>query len=202
MVVTLLLYLTLAIVIAIVGALPFGLVNLTVVNVSIKTDSGAALKIAHGAALVEIVFGLTALLAGGAVYSKIQNSELLNYLIVGFIALAGVFFLLKNKNADIKKNTTKGGLAIGAFLNLISIQVLLYWFVAISFLFTQIYVSINIFTITVFAVGIWIGKMGVLWLYAYLSKRVVSQSQLIARNINKIIGIILILSALIQLIKK
>ena len=50
---------------AIVGGLPFGLVNLTVLNVTFEKGNGAAIKIAHGAALVEVVFGITALFAGG-----------------------------------------------------------------------------------------------------------------------------------------
>ena len=49
----------------IVGGLPFGLVNLTVLNVTFEKGSREAIKIAHGAALVEVLFGLTALLAGG-----------------------------------------------------------------------------------------------------------------------------------------
>ena len=46
------------------GGLPFGLVNLTVLNVSMEKGMRAAMRISHGAAFIEVVFALTALLAG------------------------------------------------------------------------------------------------------------------------------------------
>lgn len=89
----------------------------------------------------------------------------------------------------------------GVVLNLLSIQVLLYWIVAITWLKTSYLPEITPGLILVLVVSIWIGKMGVLWVYALFSNLIMSKSDFIAKNINRIIGTILILSGFIQLIK-
>ncbi len=47
-----------------IGAVPFGLANLSVVDVAIKANIRKSMSVAFGAAIIEIVFALTALLAG------------------------------------------------------------------------------------------------------------------------------------------
>jgi threonine/homoserine/homoserine lactone efflux protein len=78
---------------AIVGALPFGLVNLTVLNVTFERGNRAAIKIAHGAALVEVVFGLTALFAGGMLARHIEGNAIVSYTTAGVLIIGGVFFV-------------------------------------------------------------------------------------------------------------
>lgn len=56
-------------------------------------------------------------------------------------------------------------------------------------------------TIIIFVTGIWIGKMMVLRLYIQLSNKILSKSQVLSNNINRIIGGILFTIALIQLIR-
>ena len=89
----------------------------------------------------------------------------------------------------------------GVILNLLSIQVLLYWIVAITWLKTSYLPEITPGLVLVFVVSIWTGKMGVLWLYAQFSRPIMSKSDFLAKNINRIIGVILIISGLIQFIK-
>ncbi len=60
--------------VAILGALPFGLVNLTVFDVSMKRGNSHALSIAYGAALVEVFYGLIAILAGSLVKNYIDGN--------------------------------------------------------------------------------------------------------------------------------
>jgi threonine/homoserine/homoserine lactone efflux protein len=59
---------------AALGAVPFGLVNLTVLDVSMNKGNKDVMKIAQGAALVEVAYGLIAIFAGGA-FSKIMNGN-------------------------------------------------------------------------------------------------------------------------------
>lgn len=107
-----------------------------------------------------------------------------------------------------KKTTQKGksvvdikGFWKGVFLNLISIQVLLFWLVAIPFLYSQNrFNDAPAFVIT-FLAGIWIGKMIVLWIFARLSRTILSKSDILARNINRVIGVILLGSSLMNFFK-
>lgn len=186
---------------AIIGALPFGLVNLSVLDTAYRTSRQAALKVAHGASWVEVLYGILALLTGTFIANSIENNPSAKY-IAGLIPFfVGVIFLFKKSGAKPNPADKSPGYMKGVVLNLLSIQVLLYWIVAITWLKTSYLPEITPGLILVLVVSIWIGKMGVLWVYALFSNLIMSKSDFIAKNINRIIGTILILSGFIQLIK-
>jgi threonine/homoserine/homoserine lactone efflux protein len=186
---------------AIVGALPFGLVNLTVLNVTFEKGNGAAIKIAHGAALVEVVFGITALVAGGMLASHIEGNIIVSYITAGVLIIGGVFFVSKKqRNSDQRKPGFSGFLK-GILLNLISIQVFLFWILAITFLSSRELLQYDLLSILFFVSGIWLGKMAVLWMYMNLSNRILSRSRIISKNINTIIGLVLFGLAFVQVLK-
>ena len=186
---------------AIVGALPFGLVNLTVLNVTFEKGNGAAIKIAHGAALVEVVFGITALFAGGMLASHIEGNIIVSYITAGVLIIGGVFFVLKKQRISDQRETSFSGFLKGMLLNLVSIQVFLFWILAITFLSSRELLQYDLLSILFFVSGIWLGKMAVLWMYINLSNRILSRSRIISKNINTIIGIVLIALAFVQFLK-
>jgi threonine/homoserine/homoserine lactone efflux protein len=186
---------------AIVGALPFGLVNLTVLNVTFEKGNGAAIKIAHGAALVEVVFGITALFAGGMLASHIEGNIIVSYITAGVLIIGGVFFVLKKQRISDQRETSFSGFLKGMLLNLVSIQVFLFWILAITFLSSRELLQYDLLSILFFVSGIWLGKMAVLWMYMNLSNRILSRSRIISKNINTIIGIVLIALAFVQFLK-
>ncbi len=184
-----------------IGAVPFGLVNLYVLDISNKRGARAGMTIAFGAALVEVIYGITAIMAGMVIIKLLDEYSYLNYIIASVIGLVGVMFFFK-------KTTQKGNSAVGikgfwkgVFLNLISIQVLLFWLVAIPFLYSQNRFNDAPAFVFTFLAGIWIGKISVLWIYARMSRIILSKSDILARNINRIIGVILLITGMIQIIK-
>jgi len=185
----------------IIGALPFGLVNLTVLNTSFHNGHNSAMKIAHGAAWIEVLFGLLAILVGNSLIQVTSENQILQYIIPLFPALIGFVFLFKkaSKNKEIK--TKYSGFLKGAFLNLISLQVLLYWLIAITFLNSRNIQFQNKTEVIIFLIGIWCSKMIVLWFYSFLSKRIYSKWQFLGSNINRVIGGILLFTAFIQFFK-
>lgn len=190
-----------ALLITIIGALPFGLVNLSVLDTSYRTGPASAMKLSHGAALIEVAFGLTALTAGGLIAHLIRNSLWLYYLVLAVPAVIGIVFLLKGRYKQAERRLKNRGFLKGVLLNLASIQVLLYWLLAMTYLHALLDVEFNVFTIVLFALGIWLGKMGVLWLYAVFSKKIFERMGFLSRNINRIIGGVLLFTVVIQLIK-
>ncbi len=86
-------------------------------------------------------------------------------------------------------------------LNLISIQVLLYWLIAMTYLNTRWELEFNMLSLTLFALGILLGKMGVLWIYALFSQKIFTTFGFLARNINRVIGLVLLATVFVQLIK-
>jgi len=195
-------YLFIGALIVTLGALPFGLVNLSVMDVAINQNVRKSMFIAHGAALVEILFALTALLAGTVLSGYFNGNILVKYMVLAVLIVSGIFFWFKQNNLAKKGDSeTSNGFLKGAFLNLMSIQVLLFWLFAVTFLSVRNLFPSTLIQFSLFISGVWIGKMAVLRAYAILGRKVVAKSQLISQNMNRIIGSILILVAFIQLIK-
>jgi threonine/homoserine/homoserine lactone efflux protein len=194
-------YLIAGIILSIIGALPFGLVNLSVLQVAYNKGTREALKIAHGAAIVEVLYALTAIFAGSIFNEFIKQNTFVNYLSVLAIGIGGLIFLLKKKNSKAPGMNRSSGFLQGIFLNILSLQVLLYWLIAISLLSAKQLIGYDLTTILLLVAGIWSGKMTVLWIYTLLSKRIIGRSSTLSKNINRIIGVVLFLIAAIQLMK-
>ena len=186
---------------AILGGLPFGLVNLTVLNVTFERGNRAAIKIAHGAAIVEVIFGLTALFAGGLLASYIEGNVIISYTTAGVLIIGGIFFILKKQSKSDPRETGSSGFFKGILLNLVSIQVFLFWILAIAFLSSRELLQYDLVSILLFISGIWLGKMAVLWMYMNLGNRYLSRSRIISKNINTVIGIVLFGLAFFQILK-
>jgi len=191
-----------AVIITIIGALPFGLVNLSVLDTSYRSGASCAMRLSHGAAIVEVLFGLAALTAGGLIARFISSNPFFYYLVLAVPAIAGIYFLLKSRYNRTEDTELKRGFFRGMLLNLVSIQVLLYWIFAMTYLLAVRDFEYNIITVAFFAAGIWLGKIGVLWLYAIFSKKIFSRMGFLARNINRVIGVVLLFTVVIQLVKQ
>jgi threonine/homoserine/homoserine lactone efflux protein len=186
---------------AIIGALPFGLVNLSVLNTAYRSNRQTALKVAHGASWIEVLYGILALFAGTYIAKTIENSSTVKYIASLIPFFIGMFFLFKKSDGKQNHTDNRPGYLKGVILNLLSIQVLLYWIVAITWLKTSYLPEITPGLILVLIASIWIGKMGVLWLYAQFSEKIMSKSDFLTKNINRFVGAVLIISSLIQFIK-
>jgi len=192
---------TLGIAASVIAAIPFGLVNLTVLNVSLEQGNRSAMKIAYGASIVEILYGITAIFAGSLVYQYLEGNSIVSYIAAGVLIAGGIFYFLKKQTSTEEQAEPGSGFLKGAILNLVSIQVFLFWILAVAFLSARGTIQYQPLPIVGFLSGIWLGKMGVLLLYMNLSKRLLSRSRLISQNINRIIGIVLFGMAVIKFLK-
>jgi len=193
--------LPLGFIVSVIGALPFGLVNLTVLDVANKKGNRTALKISHGAAIVEIFFAVVALLLGSLIQQYIYENRVIHYFIIIILFITGSVFFIKKRKIYFINNSDNSGFFKGVLLNIVSLQVFLFWLIAIAYLSSRQFLDYNYIAIILFVIGIWIGKMTVLYLYILLSNQVVSKSQILSNNMDKIIGIVLLIITVIQIIK-
>jgi threonine/homoserine/homoserine lactone efflux protein len=196
------LYFFIALATTIIGAVPFGLVNLSVADTATKTNTRKSMEVASGATLVEVIFALAALLTGASLQNYLSSNHWVNLTVAGVLFGAGLIFWLKkyNKTTSKVKPSSAGSFLKGAFLNLISIQVLLFWLMAAAFLSVHDLIPGSPLQFILFITGVGIAKTAVLLGYAVLARKVAEKSKIISRNMNRIIGFILVSVALYQLI--
>ena len=197
-----LIYFFIAVAATIIGAVPFGLVNLSVVNAAVKNDSQSAIQIAHGASVVEIIFALIALLAGNKLSPVLQGNLVIRYFIFAVLLGSGLYFWFKNNQLKTTSDNRKStGFIKGILLNLVSAQVLLFWLLTATVLSAKQLIPLAFSDMFFFVAGVWLTKMAVLRAYAFLAKKVVHHAQKISANINQIIAIVLMAVAIVQFIK-
>ncbi|MDZ7738095.1 MAG: LysE family transporter [Bacteroidales bacterium] len=183
------------------GAIPLGLVNLSVMDIAYREGKAKSMQLAAGAGMVEILYGLAAILAGTVIQKYVDNNVIIRYAVIILLGAAGVFFILKGKEHKKERKIKVPYFLRGAVLNLISIQVLLYWIVAVAAL--QPYIAFPALSpeILLFITGIFTGKILVLYVYALSGEKLLDKWQLIALNINRIIGTILLIAMIFQIVK-
>lgn len=188
-------FLLIGILASIIGAAPFGLVNLSILQSAINKGTRSTFPVAHGASFVEVLYGVVGIFAGRFIAKHI-NENLWFHLISALILLiTGVIFLFRKNRFQFSSNNTFGGFSYGILLNLLSLQVLAYWVIASGLLSATGYLPIKALSITGFLAGIWIGKISVLYGYAYFGEEIIGQSDRIARNINRLVGVVLMVAA-------
>lgn len=186
---------------SIIGALPFGLVNLSVVESTIKRGERAAFQISAGAAVVEILFVLLAFFLGSSLAAFNHNNAWISYLIFVILLVSGIFFFLKKSKMSEAKILAMPNVFKGMMLNILSVQVLLYWFIAIAYLQSNNRIDFTHEWIIAFTVAVGAGKMLTLLFYRLMARKIKAGSGVIARKINMIIGTIMLGLAAFQLAK-
>lgn len=185
----------------IIGALPFGLVNLSVVDTTINKSEKDALKLGLGASATEIMFAFIAIFLGNKLIFLIETNHWINFIILAVLIVSAIYFFIKKHKEQKAKHYNIDYFLKGAFLNLISIQVLLYWFLAIAYLETNAQIEFTLVCIIGFLLGVGLGKMLVLLFYRLMSRKIKNKSEIISRNINRIISTVLIIISIVQAIK-
>lgn len=186
---------------AVIGALPFGLVNLSVIDITIRHGKRPAIMLAHGAATIEVLFGLAAIMAGSIIHDLLKDSLVVRYVIFFVFLFAGFYFFFRRNQAKSFGILKSPGFFKGVVLNLLSLQVLTYWLMAVAFLYSQNILHNDLILYLMFLAGLWLGKMLVLWIYALSGETIFARSKLMARNLNRVMGIILLSISVYYFIK-
>lgn len=189
------------IILTIIGALPFGLVNMSVIKITLQEDLRKAMHLALGASIIEVMFASVALVLSADLSQRISDSLIFQMIITGIIFAIGIFFLRKREKEKTNKNPRYNPFVQGIFLNMISIQVLLYWILALLIV-SGLNISFVHFELdSLFLIGVFIGKMGVLYLFGIITQKYLLSSKYLFNNINKVIGMIMIAIGLFQTVK-
>jgi len=185
----------------VIAALPFGLVNLTVMETAINKTKLQARNIGFGAATVEIIFAALALYFSSFLKDYFLNNLLVNSLILMILTGATVFFFIR-KQKEIKTRKNKHTEFIkGMLLNLISLQVFSFWIIASIYLLNEELINFQAITVLFFLFGVYLGKLLTLEGYVLVSTKVSNKMNGLPAKMNKIMGTIFAFLSISQFIK-
>ena len=209
----LILYFFTGLLVAIIGALPLGTVNVAVINTTIKENISSALKIVFPAAIGELLLILFAISYFKTIQEFISQNNWLEYIIVLLLFVLGIVLIFGKKNCIKDENgeciVTKNKVqlskeGLGFLLGLFNPTVLIYWLLVISFLSTrmiQLNLNTGLLLLSAFFFGAFIGKSITLYCYGKCSHILKMKVKGITATINIVIGNLLLIVAVIQMIK-
>ena len=188
---------------AVLGALPPGAVNLSVVYTTIRRGAGFAIPIILAAAVGEIILSFFALHCTMTVETYIQHNIFIQYLIAGSLIVAGMILIIRRAvDAPPPGSKKNRGFLKGLLLAVVNPPVLVFWLVAFAFISSHTAVRIHmgmLQLVCLFFVGIFLGKIFALWIYVQLSKRIAKRAGDIKNKLNRGIGLLLLIIGIIQL---
>lgn len=210
---TIVTYILIGFLAAIIGALPLGTTNVAVINTTIKENIQNALKIVYTAALAEIILVVIAISFNMQIENFINMNIWLQYTIailllgVGIILLLGRKECVKDENEDciiIKKRYNLSKQMLGFILGLINPTVLIYWILVISYLnkkMMYLNMTTEYFLVVLFLIGVFLGKVITLYGYGKFSNVLKVKMKHITTKINRFIGVLLVCVSVFQFTK-
>jgi threonine/homoserine/homoserine lactone efflux protein len=189
---------------SIAGTLPFGPINLSVVDTTINRSWRAAFHFSIAAALIEIPQSFIAIRFNPTVQQLLQhNVWVKSFVVVFFVGIGLVFFLRKPINEGEKKAKSKNNDFInGLLVSIANPQAIPFWIFILAFLKSAEYLDISdhppLYFLCLFLSGVACGKLLTLLFYAFLSQLIVRRAAFISQWMNKIIGVILMGIGLVQ----
>jgi threonine/homoserine/homoserine lactone efflux protein len=196
-----LLYFFVGFVACLLGTIPFGPINLTVVKTTVDHDARRGTEIAIAASLIEILEALIAIWFG-MVISSFLESNLAIKLGIGllFVILAVVVANRESKPAMVDKppgqeSFFKKGLLIAA-LNPQAVPFWIFALAAISQYFEFEYMGI---TLAAFLAGVFLGKMTALYGFVLASAYLKTHLQESSALVNKVLASVLLFIGVTQI---
>lgn len=186
------------------GGVAFGPINLSVVDLTLKRNIRSALRFSAAAALAEITHAVIAVMFGKLISRKIEELPELKLTVIAFFIVLGLFFIFKNDKpkTEISPDKNSSNFINGFIVAILNPQAIPYWIFVLAYLkSTNVLFYLNSLHLTLFLVGVSIGKFIILGLYGYLSEYISRHIANLNEYVSKTIGGLLLAVGLVQAIK-
>ena len=187
---------------AVIGILPPGLINMTAAKVDIKEGKRAALSFVIGAVIVIFFQVYLAILFAQFIGEHPQVVVLLREIGCGIFTLLTVYFLGIAKTPQkkkIKKQRTSTRFFLGMLLSALNFFPIPYYVVVSLSLASYGWFVFETLSVFVFVLGAVLGSFLVFYSYISFFSKIENKTDFLMRNMNKIIGSITGIIALITL---
>ena len=202
-------YFIIGMVISFLGTIPFGPINLSVIDTSFEKGFRAGFTMAIAAAIIEIFQSSIAFFFGRILTKYLEDNIIFRLIVIVILIGFGLYFLLKSyKKRDTKKRKSwfkkeLSPLSKGFLVAILNPQAMPYWTIAFAMLesieIIEVYLS-PACTVALI-VGISLGKLACLTSYAALSVMMAERVQGINVLLNRVMASILFIVGLFQGIK-
>ncbi len=190
-------------VISLLGALPLGTLNVTAMQISVQENTKNAIKFSLGTALVEIIYVRISLKG----MNWVMNNQKLFYIlecvtVLLFIVLAVSSFITARKSREKKNillNNNMNRFFLGFTMSALNPVQVPFWFIWSTYLLSNGVLKPVELQYNLYTVGIGIGTLIGLGIFIFAGKWLVNKLQASHRAINIAVGIIFVISAIIQL---
>lgn len=196
-------YFIIGFIVTCIGAIPLGTVNISVIHTTLNYNMRNAMKIAFAAGIAEIVLSFYALHCSTTVTKFIDMNQWIQFIIATSLFIIGGILFFKKKNKTTQNRHAPSHYLTGLFLGLLNPPVLVYWLFIISYLnehALQINMHSSLPIIVVFFLGVYLGKVVVLYSYSRISILIKNKVQHTAMLINRFIGALLVIIGSVQLL--
>jgi threonine/homoserine/homoserine lactone efflux protein len=189
-------------VISFLGALPLGTLNVTAMQIAIQENTQKAVRFALGVALVEILYVRISLKGMNWVMEHQQLFYILEWCtVVLFVVLALSSFITANRHSGEKnillKNTMNRFL-LGFSMSALNPVQIPFWFIWSTYLLSNKFLQPTEWQFNVYTAGIGVGTIIGLAIFIFAGKWVIHKLQASHRIIHLLVGVIFIISAVIQ----
>lgn len=188
-----------------IGTLPFGTINLSVVSTTVTHGFRAAIVVSVAVALVEILQSFIAFHFSVWIVENITHNLYLKLAVLFLFLAIGLYFLMR-KATDGSASPNRFRLPNflkGITLGLLNPQALPFWVFVIAYFQSTRLIALDgmdddPLLLMSFLVGVSLGKLAALTLYAVLSVRMMKKIGAMGLWMNKILGALFLLLALVQ----
>ena len=187
-----------------IGGLPLGVINMSVVNITIKQSSRSAYQFALGSSLVEIFEASVAVIFGLAIEGYLRHDQLVHFVIFFAFVILGVYFLLKKpKPVFYESSTTRKSSEFikGIVVALLNPQAIPFWLFALAFVAPYHIIDFVGSNLYFFLGGVFIGKLLALLLFTKGAKYTKAHMSQSSKIIDKTMGGMFIVIGVIQAFK-
>lgn len=185
-----------------VGIILPGIVNMTVVDVSIRKGLREAVRYSAGGAMAIFIQVFVAVAFTGYLT---KNPGVFNFLkqasVVVFLALSLAFFILARK-AQVKKAEDKSGRSflLGFIVSCMNALAIPYYFAVSAYFRAREWISADWPCRWIYIIGTTVGAFGFLLVYARFAQYIANRAQYFTRNINYILSIFFLSLAVLQMV--
>jgi threonine/homoserine/homoserine lactone efflux protein len=186
-------------------ALP-GLINMTAAKISMREGKESALSFVFGALIIIFLQALVAILCCRFIASNYAVLLLIRKVGFGLFVVLTIYFLGFAKNTisnpnKIKIRSKSSRFFLGILLSTLNLFPIPFYIYLVLSLSTAGYFDFKNGSIALFLMGVILGSFNMFYYYIKFFKNIQTKTDFFFKNMNKIIGIITAIVALISLFK-